>query len=74
MKKIIILCLFCLVITNGCTSIKTISEPPSAYIPNRPTTDKELISQWQGSLVKIKEWQTWYDIQVGSNYFYSNKY
>lgn len=64
--------LLCLFLVGGCSTVQTISSPPEAYYPYRPTTDKELISSWQGSLMKIKEWQTWYDIQVGSNYFYTN--
>ncbi len=73
MIKNIILCLCSLLILGACSSIQVIATPPAEYIPNRPTTDKELITEWQQSLIKIKEWQTWYDIQVGSNYFYTNK-
>ncbi len=74
MKKII------LIITTAtalflasCSNTKyAIASPPESYIPTTPTTDRELILEWQRSLIKIKEWQTWYNIQVGSNYFYTN--
>ena len=70
--KILILIIFSL-LTIGCSTIQVISTPPEPYSPTRPTTDKDLIKEWQGSLIKIKEWQSWYDIQVGSNFFYTNK-
>ncbi len=58
----------------GCsTTTTTVARPPKAYHPSRPSTDKELIFEWQQSLIKIKEWQVWYDIQIGSNHFYTNK-
>ncbi len=69
MIKLILLCL----IICGCASIEyNLSSPPDKFTPNTPTTVKELSLEWQGSLIKIKEWQSWYDIQVGSNYFYTN--
>ena len=71
MKTLILILLSILFI--GCCSPQVISTPPQVYIPTRPTTDKDLIKEWQGSLIKIKEWQSWYDIQVGSNFFYTNK-
>ena len=68
MKKLLLLLL--LILNTGCATPQIISTPPGAYVPSRPTNDKELITQWQQSLMKIKEWQSWYDIQVGTNYFY----
>lgn len=68
MKKLLLLLL--LSISIGCATPQVISTPPDAFHPQRPTTDKQLISQWQMSLIRIKEWQAWYDIQIGSNYFF----
>lgn len=67
MKKLLLLLL---ILNTGCASPQIISTPPEVFHPQRATTDKELIIEWQQSLIKIKEWQTWYDIQVGSNYFF----
>jgi len=67
MKKLLLLLL--LIINIGCATPQVISTSPDAFHPQRVTTDKELIIEWQQSLIKIKEWQVWYDIQVGSNYF-----
>jgi len=66
MKKLLLLLL---IINIGCATPQVISTPPQAYHPTHPSTDKELLFEWQSSLIKIKEWQVWYDIQVGSNYF-----
>ena len=67
MKTLILILLSILFV--GCCSPQVISTPPNIYNPTRPTNDKELIKEWQGSLMQIKKWQAWYDIQVGSNYF-----
>lgn len=58
----------------GCsTQVKYItipmSEPPAIFIVEDIQTDKQLIKQYQKSIIKITEWQKWYNIQVGSNYF-----
>ena len=58
----------------GCsTQVKYIttpmSEPPAIFIVEDIQTDKQLIKEYQKSIIKITEWQKWYNIQVGSNYF-----
>lgn len=58
----------------GCsTQVKYItipmSRPPAMFIVEYIQTDKQLIKQYQKSIIKITEWQKWYNIQVGSNYF-----
>ena len=58
----------------GCsTQVKYItipmSEPPAMFTLEDIQTDKQLIKQYQKSIIKITEWQKWYNIQVGSNYF-----
>lgn len=45
------------------------SRPPTMFIVEDIQTDKQLIKGYQKSIIKITEWQKWYNIQVGSNYF-----
>lgn len=45
------------------------NRPPAMFIVEYIQTDKQLIKQYQKSIIKITEWQKWYNIQVGSNYF-----
>ena len=64
------LIIFLIMALIGCTSINAnLSTPPSKHDIIRPTTDKELIYEWQKSAIKIKEWQAWFNIQIGSNYY-----
>ncbi len=56
--KSLFLLLLIIVVTN-CASIQTVSTPPQKFEPSRPTTDKDLISEWQRALIKIKEWEVW---------------
>lgn len=66
--------LFLFIFLAGCsTQVKYItipmSEPPAIFIVEDIQTDKQLIKEYQKSIIKITEWQKWYNIQVGSNYF-----
>lgn len=45
------------------------SRPPAMFTLEDIQTDKQLIKEYQKSIIKITEWQKWYNIQVGSNYF-----
>lgn len=59
------------------------STPPDIYYISDYTSRRELYLEYINSLKTIKEWQLWYNVQVGSNYyqyssneiynFYSNK-
>ena len=74
MKLKYIFFLLFLVFLAGCsTQVKYItipmSEPPAMFIVENIQTDKQLIQGYQKSIIKITEWQKWYNIQVGSNYF-----
>ena len=69
-----LLLIFLLIFLAGCsTQIKYIttpmSRPPAMFIVDDIKTDKQLIKGYQKSIIKITEWQKWYNIQVGSNYF-----
>jgi hypothetical protein len=66
--------LLLLIFIAGCsTQTKYIttpmSEPPTVFIIDDIKSDKQLIKSYQKSVIKITEWQKWYNIQVGSNYF-----
>ncbi len=67
-KKIILTIItpLLLLTTTSCSTTNCImASPPESYHPTTPTTDKELIKEWQRSLMKIKEWQSWYNISKG---------
>lgn len=62
-KKIMLIIALALLLSSCSTTPSIIPNPPESYHPTIPTTDKELIEEWQRALMKIKEWQVWYDIQ-----------
>ena len=71
---LLLLLIFLLIFLAGCsTQVKYItipmSRPPAMFIVEDIQTDKQLIKEYQKSIIKITEWQKWYNIQVGSNYF-----
>ncbi len=70
--KYLILLLYTVFIM-GCSSVKYItmplSKPPEIYKPSIVNTEKELIKEYKKSVIKITEWQNWYNIQVNTNYF-----
>ena len=71
---LLLLLIFLLIFLAGCsTQVKYItipmSRPPAMFTLEDIQTDKQLIKQYQKSIIKITEWQKWYNIQVGSNYF-----
>lgn len=71
--KYLILLLFLILLTS-CTTTKYVivplSEPPTFFYPNTNIqTQKDLIKDYQNSLIKISEWQKWYNIQVNTNHF-----
>lgn len=75
-NKLLILILVTYLIS--CNTVKYVTipltKPPAFYTPNTNiTTQKDLIKEYQRTLIHIKKWQYWYDIQVNTNYFYSNK-
>ena len=71
---LLLLFIFLLFFLAGCsTQVKYIttpmSRPPAMFIIDDIKSDKQLIKSYQKSVIKITEWQKWYNIQVGSNYF-----
>lgn len=74
MKYIILIIIYSIfIISCKTTEYVTVplTEPPSIYNPSdNITTQKELLKEYQRSLIKISEWQKWYNIQIFSNYYY----
>lgn len=49
------------------------STPPDIYIvpiSNSVTTMKDFLLEYRRAIMKISEWEDWYNIQVGSNYYH----
>lgn len=54
--------------------VKTpLSTPPEIFIIKQATNRQDLMKRYQESIIKIGEWQIWYNAQVGTNYFYYKK-
>lgn len=68
-----ILCFF----ASGCKTttgykVRPLSTPPLKYYISDYKTKKELYFEYQHALMTIKEWQLWYNVNSGSNYFNYN--
>lgn len=50
-----------------------LSTPPEIFIIKQATNRQDLMKRYQESIIKIGEWQIWYNAQVGTNYFYYKK-
>lgn len=74
--------IFCLILVTtiifvsliSCKTLSVIpfSTPPAMYKINRIETTKDFVFEYQKSIIKISEWQAWFNIQVGSNYYNFN--
>ncbi|MDA0063634.1 hypothetical protein OFS03_10485 [Brachyspira hyodysenteriae] len=67
-----------IVLTSCSTKIKYVkvplSTPPEIFIIKSATNRQDLMKRYQESIIKIGEWQIWYNAQVGTNYYlYKNK-
>lgn len=70
MKYILIIILSIFIVSCQTTKYAAmpLTEPPNIYKPNdNITTQKELLKEYQRSLIKILEWQKWYNIQIYTN-------
>ncbi|MEI0703013.1 hypothetical protein [Brachyspira intermedia] len=68
MKYLIFLCSFFVI---SCCSTKYITvpltTPPNIYNPGIVYTEKDIIREYKRSLMKISEWQNWYNVQTNIN-------
>jgi len=74
MKYIILIIFLFTAINCGTTRtqyIETpISKPPKMFmIETNIQSNKDLLYGYREAIIKITEWQSWYNIQVKSNYF-----
>lgn len=69
MNKILLIILLIIFVTS-CTTVKYVtvplSPPPEAYKINEGQikTQKDLFKEYQKTLVKLNEWESWYVIQT----------
>ena len=50
--------------------VKTpLSAPPEIFIIKPASNRQDLMRNYQESIIKIGEWQLWYNIQVQTNYY-----
>lgn len=49
--------------------VKPLTTPPNKYYISDYKTKKELYYEYQNALMTIKEWQGWYNINAGSNFY-----
>ena len=75
MKKYIkyLFLLYSSIIIISCTTkyvTVPLTSPPTIYTPSTIYTEKDLIQEYRRSIMKISEWQNWYNIQINTNYFY----
>ncbi|WP_161976166.1 hypothetical protein [Brachyspira catarrhinii] len=47
-----------------------LSTPPEIFIIKAVTNRQDLMRRYQESIIKIGEWQLWYNVQVSSNYYF----
>ncbi len=68
MKYLIFLCSFFVI---SCCSTKYITipltSPPDIYNPGIVYTENDIIMEYKRSLMKISEWQNWYNVQTNIN-------
>lgn len=48
---------------------KPLTTPPEEYKINQMNSSQDLIYEYRRAIIKISEWQTWYDINAETNHF-----
>lgn len=63
-----------LILLTSCKTLSVIplSESPGRYEIKKIETAKDLVFEYQKAVIKISEWQKWYNIQVMTNYYNFN--
>ena len=73
LQKLSVLVFSALILTSCSTKIKYVkvplSTPPEIFIIKSVTNRQDLMRRYQESIIKIGEWQLWYNIQTGTNYY-----
>ena len=77
LKKLSVLVFSALILTSCSTKTKYVkiplSTPPEIFIIKSVTNRQDLMKRYQESIIKIGEWQLWYNIQAGTNYYLYKK-
>ena len=73
LQKLSVLVFSALILISCSTKIKYVkvplSTPPEIFIIKSATNRQDLMRRYQESIIKIGEWQLWYNIQTGTNYY-----
>lgn len=72
MKRILFLIIFivsCKTTTKYIYITKPQTIPPEPHYLNQMNSVKDLLTEYRRAVMKISEWQIWYDIQVETNHF-----
>ena len=70
MRNKLLLIIFILIFSISCSTVKYVtvplSPPPEPYIVNEGQikTQKDLFKEYQKTLIKLNEWESWYIIQT----------
>lgn len=48
---------------------KPLTVPPDPYYINNMNSARDLVYEYRRAIMKISEWQVWYDIQIETNHF-----
>lgn len=51
-----------------------LSTPPEKYYIPQISDKRDLLKAYQQSVIRISQWQLWYNIQVRTNHFNYNEY
>ncbi|CCG56205.1 putative protein [Brachyspira pilosicoli WesB] len=77
MRLIMLVMIFTITLISCQTTKKYINvpltQPPSIYNIPKIDTDKDLIKAYQNATIKIAQWQSWFNVQVNSNYYNYNR-
>lgn len=69
-KTLLTLCLTIFIVSCAGTKYITItSTPPAEFEIHEIKTNRDLISEYRKSVMKVAEWQKWYNVEIGSNYY-----
>lgn len=56
---------------------KPLTTPPAIYVvEDNVSSVKDLLTEYRRAVIKVSEWQLWYDVQVETNHYkriYTNK-
>lgn len=76
MRRIKLFLLLLIIILTACKTTekivyktKPLTVPPDPYFINNMNSARDLVYEYRRAIMKISEWQVWYDIQIETNHF-----